>query len=315
MQTILGAGGVIGREIALALPAFTQSIRLVNRKPKAVNASDVLFPADLLQSREVFRAVEGSETVYLAVGLTYDRKTWETHWPPLMRNVLAACAEFGARLVFFDNVYMYDPRHLAPMTEETPWNPSSHKGRVRAEIARMVLDAASSGRVEALIARAADFYGPGIQERSMLTETVFNPLFQGKKAQWLGSARVPHSYTYTPDAGKATALLGNTPDAYGQVWHLPTAANPMTGQEWVAAIAKALGAKPGLQVAPAWLVRVLGLFNPIMRELVEMVYQYDRPYLFDSSKFEKRFPLRPTSYEDGIAAIVERDYAGGSARS
>jgi len=251
MQTILGAGGVIGREIARALPAYTQSIRLVNRNPEAVNATDVLFPADLLQSKEVFRAVEGSETVYLAVGLPYERKIWEAHWPPLMRHVLAACEEFGARLVFFDNVYMYDPAHLAPMTEETPWNPSSHKGKVRAEIARMVLDAAGSGRVQALIARSADFYGPGIQERSVLTETVFKPLSEGKKAQWLGSARVPHSYTYTPDAGKATALLGNTPDAYGQVWHLPTASNPMTGKEWVAAIAQALGAKPGLQVAPA----------------------------------------------------------------
>ncbi|MBI1192519.1 MAG: NAD-dependent epimerase/dehydratase family protein [Bacteroidetes bacterium] len=315
MQTILGAGGIIGQEIARALPAYTQSIRLVNRNPKAVNASDQLFPADLLQSREVFRAVEGSETVYLAVGLPYDRKTWQAQWPPLMRHVLAACEEFGARLVFFDNIYMYDPGHLAPMTEDAPWNPSSQKGQVRAEVARMVLDAASSGRVKALIARAADFYGPGIKDRSVLTETVFKPLSQGKKAQWLGSARVPHSFTYTPDAGKATALLGNTPDAYGQTWHLPTAANPMTGQEWVAAIAQALGAKPGVQVAPAWLVRVLGLFNPVMRELVEMIYQYDRPYLFDSTKFEKRFPMRATSYQEGIAAIVARDFSGGTAKS
>jgi nucleoside-diphosphate-sugar epimerase len=313
MQTILGAGGVIGREVAKALPAFTQSIRLVNRNPKAVNASDQLFPADLLKSKEIFRAVEGSETVYLTVGLPYERSVWEEHWPPLMRHVLAACEEFGARLVFFDNVYMYDAGSLNPMTEESPWNPPSRKGKVRAAIARMLLEAASAGKVEALIARAADFYGPGIKDRSVLTETVFKPLSQGKTAQWLGSANVPHSYTYTPDAGKATALLGNTPDAYGQVWHLPTAAQPMTGKEWVHAIAAELQARPRLQVAPAWMVGALGWFNPIMREFHEMVYQYDRPYVFDSSKFEKRFPLRATPYAAGIKTIAEQDYARAGA--
>ncbi len=313
MQTILGAGGAIGTELAKALVHYTKDIRLVSRTPKAVNPGDQLVGADLTRSKELFHAVEGSETVYLVVGLPYDLKVWQESWPPLMRNVIAACEENGARLVFFDNVYMYDGGHLNPMTEETPWNPPSRKGKIRAEIARMVLDASERGKIQALIARSADFYGPGIKERSVLTETVFNRLAAGKKAQWLGSVNVPHSYTYTLDAGKATALLGNTPDAFGEVWHLPTAHNPMNANEWIKAIAEELGAKPGVQAAPKWMVSIMGLFNPFMKEFVEMMYQYDRPYVFDSGKFEKRFAFKPTSYLEGIREIAAADYSGRKA--
>ena len=308
MQTVLGSGGAIGIELTKALPQFTSDIRLVSRNPKAVNPGDQLVAADLTKSKEVFKAVEGSEAVYLTVGLPYSIKIWEAQWPTLMRNVVNACEETGARLVFFDNIYMYDPSNLNPITEQTPWNPHSRKGKVRAEIARMVLDAHERGRTQTLIARAADFYGPSIKERSVLTEVVFKNLNQGKKAQWLGSTRFKHSFTYTPDAGKATALLGNTPDAYGQEWHLPTAPDPWTGQEWIDHIAEAMGKKSSVQVAPKWLVRILGMFDPTMKEFIEMMYQYDRDYVFDSSKFEKRFNWKPTPYEQGVREIVAMDY-------
>ena len=142
----------------------------------------------------------------------------------------------------------------------------------------------------------------------MLTETVFNPLSNGKKANWMSSVNYKHSFTYTPDAGKATALLGNTEDAYNQVWHLPTAANPLTGKEWIETIAGEMGVKPKYQAVPKFLVRIIGLFVPIMKEMVEMMYQYDRDYVFASSKFEKRFDFKPTPYKDGISEIVQTDY-------
>jgi len=142
----------------------------------------------------------------------------------------------------------------------------------------------------------------------MLTETVFTPLSKGKKANWLGSVDFKHSFTYTPDAGKATALLGNTDDAYNQIWHVPTAPNPLTGKEWIEAIAGALKVEPKYQAAPKFLVRILGLFVPIMREMVEMMYQYDRDYVFNSDKFEKRFDFKPTPYKKGIEEIVQKDY-------
>jgi nucleoside-diphosphate-sugar epimerase len=146
----------------------------------------------------------------------------------------------------------------------------------------------------------------------MLNETVIKPLSSGKKANWMSSAAFKHSFTYTPDAGKATAILGNTTNAYNQVWHLPTTSNPLTGKEWIEAIAKELGVKPNYQNVPKFLVRILGLFVPIMKEMVEMMYQYDCDYVFDSSKFEKRFDFKPTPYPDGIKEVIRLDYKTGS---
>ena len=308
MQTILGSGGAIGVELAKALKLYTNNIRLVSRNPQAVNPNDHLLSADLTKSEDVLKAVEGSEIVYLTVGLPYNINVWQATWPNLMRNVIDACKAHRAKLVFFDNIYMYDSSHLDHMIEETPINPVSKKGVIRAQIAKMILDEVEKGSLEALIARSADFYGPSIKNTSVLTETVFKNFSNGKKANWMGSVKYKHSFTYTPDAGMATARLGNTADAYNQVWHLPTTSNPLTGKEWIEAIAKEMGVKPKFQVAPKFLVRIIGIFVPIMREMVEMVYQYDRDYVFDSSKFEKRFNFKPTPYLEGIKSIVKEDY-------
>jgi nucleoside-diphosphate-sugar epimerase len=194
------------------------------------------------------------------------------------------------------------------MTEKTPIRPVSKKGAVRSQIVRMILDEIERGDLQAIIARSADFYGPSIRNASVLTETVFKKLSIGKKANWLCSVKYRHSFTYTPDAGKATALLGNTADAYNQVWHLPTASNPLTGKEWIQAIAKEMGVEPEFQVVSKFLVQIIGLFVPIMREMVEMMYQYDRDYVFDSSKYENKFDYKPTPYLEGIRNVVKKDY-------
>jgi nucleoside-diphosphate-sugar epimerase len=308
LQTILGSGGAIGVELAKALKTYTNNIRLVSRNPEAVNPDDQLLSADLTKSEDVVKAVDGSEIVYLTVGLPYKTTVWQETWPVLIRNVLDACKTHHSKLVFFDNIYMYDPNYLTGMTEDTPIRPVSKKGAIRARIAQMILDEVEKGNVQAIIARSADFYGPSIKNTSILTETVFKNFIHGKNANWLGSVRYKHSFTYIPDAGKATALLGNTQDAYNQVWHLPTAKNPLTGKEWIEAVAKEMGVEPKYQVVPKFLVRILGLFVPIMKEMVEMMYQYDRDYVFDSSKFERRFDFKPTPYLEGIKEIVKKDY-------
>lgn len=308
MQTILGSGGAIGVELAKALKNYTNEIRLVSRHPQKVNETDELMAADLLQGSELRKAVQGSSVVYITVGFQYSVKVWKESWPKFMTSAIEACEGAGSKLVFFDNIYMYDPNYLNDITEETPVNPSSRKGKIRAEIAKMILDEVSAGRLTALIARSADFYGPKIKDTSVLTETVFKNLNTGKKALWMSSVNFKHSYTYTPDAGKATALLGNTEDAYGQVWHLPTAADPFTGKEWIETIAGELGVDPGYRVLPKFLLRLTGLFVPVMREMVEMIYQYDRDYVFNSNKFEQRFDLQPTPYIRGIREIIRSDY-------
>ena len=308
MQTILGAGGAIGIELAKALSKYSTGIRLVSRNPVKVNGDDELFSADLLNFEDTQNAVNGSSVVYLTVGLPYSAKVWQEKWPKIMQHVIDACIKHDCKLVFFDNMYMYDKNHLNGMDESTPVNPPSKKGKVREQIANMLMDKVEAGELTALIARCADYYGPSIQGTSILTETVLDNLSDGKRAFWFGSDSCRHSFTYTPDAGEATALLGNTADAFNQVWHLPTASSPPTGREWISMVADEMGVEPKYWTLPKWSVRAMGLFMPIMRETVEMLYQYDRDYVFDSSKFERHFNYQPTSYGEGISRIIESDY-------
>jgi len=309
MQTILGSGGIIAIELAKALTVYTNNIRLVSRNPKKVNENDILMQADLLNQNAIENAVEGSSVVYVTIGFPYNSKEWKEKWPKFMRYVIQACAAYNCKLVFFDNIYMYDVNHLNGMTEETLINPPSKKGSVRVEIVKMIMEAIENGSLTALIARCADYYGPGIERNGMLREMVFKPFATGKKANWLSSVNYKHSLTYTPDAGKATALLGNTDDAYNQAWHLPTASNPLTGKEWIETIAQHMNVKPRYQVASKFIVRIMGLFMPVMREMPEMMYQYDRDYIFNSSKFENRFNYKPTSYINGIKEIIKIDFS------
>ena len=309
MQTILGSGGAIGNELAKALKEYTSDIRLVSRSPVAIHDSDELVTADLTNAEETHNAVAGSEVAYLAVGLPYSYKEWQELWPKVMRNSIDACKAHGTKLVFIDNIYMYDPNHLGDMTEDTPINPGSKKGQVRSEILKMLMTEVESGNLKALVARCADYYGPGIKDKSMLTETVFKKLANNEKTNWLGPLNFKHSFTYVPDAGKGTAILGNTDDAYDQIWHLPTAANPMTGQELTDAIAKKMGKEGKTMILTKFIAGLMGIFVPVMKELKEMMYQYDRDYVFNSKKFEDRFNFTPTSYEDGITEVVASDYS------
>lgn len=300
MQTILGANGTIGKILARELPAYTDKIRLVSRNPIRVNESDELMPLDLTQPGAVEKAVQGSEVVYLVVGLEYRTTVWEQFWPALMRDTVNACLKHDAKLVFFDNVYMYGKDHMSHLTEDTPVNPPSRKGAVRKWISRILLEAVKDMGLKALIARSADFYGPG-NENNFVTQMVLKNLAAGKKPMWFVGPDIKHSFTYTIDAGKATALLGNTPDAFGQVWHLPTDSRPVTGKQFVSMIAAEFGtANAQLSILPKWMLRPLGIIIPVMKEMPEMMYQYDRDYFFDSSKFTEHFGMKPTPYEEGV---------------
>jgi nucleoside-diphosphate-sugar epimerase len=298
MQTILGSTGVIGTELAKNLVQYTARIRLVSRDPKEVNPGDELIIADLMDSLQVNNAVKGSEIVYLTAGLQYSNKVWQEQWPLVMRNVIDACTKQQAKLVFFDNVYSYGPVN-GWMSEETPYNATTRKGLVRIDISEMLMEEISRGSLTGMIVRAADFYGPGTSN-SFVNRMVFNNLKNGKKAQWLASDKHKHSFTYTLDAGKATALLGNTPSAFNQVWHLPTDMNVLSGKEFIEAVAKVYGVPSKYSVIPKLMVRIGGMSNQIIRETVEMLYQFDSDYLFGCHKFNKSFEFRATPYSEGI---------------
>jgi nucleoside-diphosphate-sugar epimerase len=313
LHVILGAGGAIGTPLAAELLARGARLRTVSRTGAGPEAAE-RSRADLTVAAETVRAVAEHSTVYLLAGLPYDRRVWREQWPPIMRNVVAACAAKSARLVFFDNVYMYG-RVAGPMTEATPVRPVSAKGSVRAEIAAYLQGEMAAGRVRALIARAADFYGPHSEKSGMPSILVLERLAAGKAAQVLVRADRAHSYTYTLDCARALPLLAGAADAYGQVWHLPTARPPLSGRGFVELAARELGVPPRVAVTPAWVVRGAGLFITTMREVGEMLYQNEDDYVFDSTKFEQRFGFTPTPYAEGVRETVHwmRERADSSA--
>lgn len=302
MQTILGANGVIGNELSRLLPQHTDKVRQVSRNPKKVNATDETLAADLLDPKSVSDAVNGSEVAYLVAGLKYDANVWADQWPRVMRNTIDACKRHGTRLVFFDNVYAYGKVDDA-MTEDTPYNPCSRKGEVRAQIATTLMDEVKRGELQAMIVRAADFYGPGAA-LSLTHATVFERLRAGKTPQWVGNSKAVHTFTFTPDAGRSVALLGNTPSAYGQVWHALTSKEAITGEQFVRLACELAGKPFKLQVAPGWMLALMGLFVPVLRENKEMMYQFEHDYRFDSSKLERALGLQPTDYRTGIKATL-----------
>ena len=303
MQTILGASGQIGRELAICLKRdHASEIRLVSRRPQKVNETDQLFSADLLDPAQTLRAVEGAQVAYLTVGLPMDTQLWLAQWPVMMRNVIEACAAQGCKLVFFDNTYMY-PQTAQPQTEDSPFRPHGDKGRVRAAIASELLEAIGQKRLRALICRAPEFYGPG-KTQSITNATVINGLRRGKQARVFLRDDTLRSLIYTPDASRAMALLGNTDDAYDQTWHLPCDDARLTYRQFIELAAEIFGVEPRYTVLKRWQLRLAGLLNRTVRDAAELLPRYEVDNLFVSDKFKRRFPdFRVTTYREGLSAI------------
>lgn len=304
MQTVLGAGGPIADELVHELHRnHTKDTRLVSRKPVRVNDTDELVAADLTDADTTSRAVAGSDIAYLTVGLPLDSELWERQFPVMMRNVINACAEHGTKLVFFDNTYMY-PGTPTPQTESTAFAPSGRKGRVRGQIATMLLEAMQAGRVEALIGRAPEFYGPG-RTKSYTNSMVFDRIKKGKRPFVPVRAHARRSLIWTPDAGRALALLGNTPDAYGQTWHLPVDPNRQTYAQIIGSAGEVTGRRIGYTVLPMLAFRLGRHFVKPLDEMFELLVRYQDDNIFDSSKFAARFPeFQITSYREGVERIL-----------
>lgn len=301
MHTILGINGTCGADLAAQLRKKKLSVRGVSRRPFPGDWEHV--SADVTNLADVMRVVDGSEVVYLLVGLEYDIKIWRREWPAIMQNVIEACLMHKAKLVFLDNVYAYGLVNGA-MTEGTPIRPVSAKGKVREQIAENLLNAFRNRGLRGCIARAADFYGPH-SDKSVLNSTLFDRFAAGKSAFVMGRADKIHTYTFTNDIGPALAVLGTDPRADdGQVWHLPTSAEPWTGKDWVNAAAAEFGVKPKYQTTPTFALRLMGLGSKLFREMVEMNYQYTHDYVFSSGKFERTFGLKPTPNAEGVAKTV-----------
>jgi nucleoside-diphosphate-sugar epimerase len=302
-HTILGAGGSVGNALAFELLNSNEEVRLVSRSNFHILGAES-FKADLCKYGETRESVKNSDVVYLCAGLPYDSQIWAEQWPRIMQNTINACKDVGARLIFFDNVYMYG-KVDGKMTETTPFNPCSKKGEIRARIAMNLENEYSNKRIVGLIARSADLYGPYATKTSVLYLLAIDNLLYGKKAQWMIETNKIHSFTYTLDVAKGLALLSRSPECFNQTWHLPTFNPPLDGETFINLIANALGVQPDYTVLKKWMLKMAGIFNKTISESYEMLYQSEFDYYFDSTKFNNYFNFNPTSYLDGIAATIE----------
>jgi nucleoside-diphosphate-sugar epimerase len=305
MQTILGANGQIGEELARALKQkYISDIRIVSRNPVKVNDTDTVFPADLSKREEAIEAVKGSEIAYFTLGMPMNTDLWEKQFSVILNNVIDACKINGTKLVFFDNTYMY-PQDGRILTEQTPFAPVGKKGKVRQQMAEMLLKEMKTGQIEAVICRAPEFYGPG-KTQSITNTMIFNNIKAHKKLKVPLRDDTVRSLIWTPDASRATALIGNTPDAFGQTWHLPVDRNKLTYKQFIALASQIYGRELKYTVIPKFVFKIGALFNKQAKELQELLPRYGNDNIFDDSKFRKRFPdFKITSYQQGIEQIKE----------
>lgn len=304
MQTILGANGQIAEELARELHSnFTTDIRLVSRTPKKINDTDQLFPANLLDTQATDKAVEGSDIAYLTVGLPMNSQMWTEQFPIIMKNVIEACRKYQCKLVFFDNTYMY-AKTGEPQTEESPFVHVGQKSTVRAKMATMLLEEINNKTIEAVICRAPEFYGTG-KTQSITNTLIFDNIKQGSKLKVPINDNTKRTLIFTPDASRAMALIGNTPNAYNQTWHLPCDDNRLTYKELINLASKIYQKEFKYSVVKMWIFKLGSLLNKQVKELQELLPRYKYDNIFISDKFKKKFPdFKFTSYQEGITKIM-----------
>src|ERR1700761_1591751 len=305
MQAVLGANGQIAEQLTRYLhDNITEDIRLVSRHPVKLHDTDELYPANLMDGNATAKAVAGTAVAYLTVGLPIDSTLWEQQFPVMMANTIAACQKHGTKLVFFDNTYMY-PRTAAPQVEDTKFEPVGRKAAVRAQIADMLLEEMRAGTIEAVICRAPEFYGPG-KTQSLTNSAVFDRIKQGKRPIVPINAHTRRSLIWTPDARRGMGLIGNTPDAYGQTWHLPIDPARPTYAQMIEMCSQITGRDIRYTTVPEIAFTIGGRFNTELKEARELLPRYRDDNIFDSSKFATRFPdFTVTTYHEGIAEILD----------
>lgn len=299
LHVVLGTGP-LGLAVARYLVTRGAHVRAVNRSGRAdLSGSVDIVAADVIEQAQAKRACDGARTVYHCANPPYAR--WPELHPPLMGSIIEGAASAGATLVFGDNLYAYGPVN-GPLTEDLPYLATGPNGRTRAQIAETLLRAHDAGRVRAVIGRGSDFFGPHARV-STVGDRVFTHAIVGKSAQVLGNPDVPHSVTFIDDFARALVTLGEQDDALGQVWHVPCP-EAVTMRRFVEIVFKEAGHPPRLRAAPAWGLALAALFNPILRAVSEQLYQSERSWVVDCSKFERAFGWRASPLPETVRATV-----------
>jgi nucleoside-diphosphate-sugar epimerase len=302
LHVIFGAGPV-GRAVARELVKRGKSVKMINRsgkKPEGVPDGVTIAAGDVFDVEVAKQLAQGASHVYQCTNPPYNH--WPEQFPALQANTLEAAASAGAKYIVMENLYMYGDTNGQPITEDLPYNAQTKKGKVRAQMAKDVLTAHATGKVRAAMARASDFYGPGVLE-SAAGDRVFGFAMEGKAASVAGNLDARHSYTYIDDIGKALVILGEQDAALGRAWHVPNVPATTT-REFINLIFEALGQPAKMSAMGKLMLRLGGLFIPAAREIIEMMYEFEQDFVVDGSKFTKTFGLQATPYREGIKATV-----------
>jgi nucleoside-diphosphate-sugar epimerase len=301
LHVVLGASGGIGRAVVRELARRGHRARAVNRAGDAdVPAGVERLAADVATPDGAKAAAAGAAVVYHCAQPPYT--DWPAAFPPLTTAVTDGAAAAGAKLVLADNLYLYGP-HDGPLTEDLPAAATDRKGRVRAQMAEGLLAAHRQGRLRVAIGRASNYYGPG-GLASVTGERLFRAALAGKPVRWVGRLDQPHTLSYLEDVAAGLVTLGEREEADGQAWHLP-AAEPLTGRQFLQLVVDATGGRSRIATNSAAMVRLAGVFVPFIREVGEVIYEFQAPYVLDWSRFERAFgPVTPTPHPEAVARTV-----------
>jgi nucleoside-diphosphate-sugar epimerase len=302
LHVVFGTGP-LGLAVMRELRRRGERVRMVNRSSRVRFEKDLhtevggIDAADPAQARE---ACEGASVVYHCVGLPYPR--W-TEFPSIAAGIVAGASAAGARLVYADNLYAYGAVDR-PMTEDLPMSAATKKGLIRAGIAQSLMNVHSTGKLRVAIGRGSDLFGPFATDAAMMGSRVFGRALAGKSAQVIGDPDRLHTYTFIDDFGKALVTLGERDEGLGKAWHVPSVPATTT-RSFVENVYGGLGVRVKLGTAPRFILALLGRFDENLRELREMLYQFERDFVMDSARFESTFGMRPTPLEESIGQTIE----------
>ena len=302
LHVIFGTGP-LGRTVMNELVRRGERVRLINRSgriPEAPSGVEVIT-ADAYDVSATRRVTQGAAVVYQCAQPGYTR--WPDLFPPLQAAILEGAAAAGAKFIIAENLYMYG-EVAGPLHEGLPYQAHTRKGRVRAAMAEAALAAHQAGRVRVAIGRGSDFFGPWVLGAAA-GDRVFYPAIAGKAAQFGGRLDVPHTQTYIEDFGRALVILGEREEALGQAWHVPNDRPNLTQREFADLIAQALGKPVKASGMGRFMLRLGGLFIPEAREMVEMMYEFEKPFVVDSSRFERAFGMRATPIAEAVRITLD----------
>jgi nucleoside-diphosphate-sugar epimerase len=302
-HVVLGTGA-IGRAIAEELIRRGESVRMVNRSGRMEEcpAGVELVASDLYDPAKVREVTRGAKVVYQSAQPEYFH--WPEKFPSLQASIIDGLSGNGAKLVLIENLYMYGETNDKPMTEDVPHNAHTRKGRTRSEMSHAAFEAHRAGKLRVTAGRGSDFFGPWGLPTAVMGERTFYPMLHGKPANLVGDIDAPHTHTYVSDFGKALVILGERSEADGQAWHVPNDNPRVSQRQMVNMIAEEMGIQPKYSVMGKTMMRLGGLFIPEAKETVEMMYEFEQPFIVDSSKFEKTFGMQATPMRDAIRETV-----------